>query len=151
MFKLYFQATLVTTGCGRLLRGTVLEVAVAFIAVVVPFDAVAVSVIFEIIGLLMIVLLVVELTLDGAKVIGLTVLTKEDNVVVKDDNFPEIVLVLPLSGALFKREVVIDPILFIINPNFGVVPVNMEELAFIGFRFPSTCSPKEQKQINYKR
>ena len=152
MFKLYFQATLVTTGCGRLLRGTVLEVAVAFIAVeVLPFDAVAVSVTFEIIGLLMIVLLVVELTLDGAKVIGLTVLTKEDNVVVKDDNFPEIVLVLPLSGALFKREVVIDPILFIINPNFGVVPVNMEELAFIGFRFPSTCSPKEQKQINYKR
>ena len=146
MFKLYFQATLVTTGCGRLLRGTVLEVAVAFIAVeVVPFDAVAVSVTFEIIGLLMIVLLVVELTLDGAKVIGLTVLTKEDNVVVKDDNFPEIVLVLPLSGALFKREVVIDPILFIINPNFGVVPDSVEELAFIGFRFPSTCSPKGQK------
>ena len=152
MFKLYFQATLVTTGCGRLLRGTVLEVAVAFIAVeVLPFDAVAVSVTFEIIGLLMIVLLVVELTLDGAKVIGLTVLTKEDNVVVKDDNFPEIVLVLPLSGALFKREVVIDPILFIINPNFGVVPDSVEELAFIGFRFPSTCSPKVQKQINYKR
>ena len=147
MFKLYFQATLVTTGCGRLLRGTVLEVAVAFIAVVVPFDAVAVSVTFEIIGLLMIVLLVVELTLDGAKVIGLTVLTKEGNVVVKDDKFPEIVLLLPLSGALFKREVVIDPILFIINPNFGVVPVNVEELAFIGFRFPSTCSPKGQKQI----
>ena len=151
MFKLYFQATLVTTGCGRLLRGTVLEVAVAFIEVVVPFDAVAVSVTFEIIGLLMIVLLLAELTLDAAKVIGLTVLTNEDNVVVKDDNFPEIVLVLPLSGALFKREVVIDPILFIINPNFGVVPVNMEELAFIGFRFPSTCSPKEQKQINCKR
>ena len=117
---------------------------------IVPFDAVAVSVTFEIIGLLMIVLLVVELPLDGAKVIGLTVVTKEDNVVVKDDNFPEIVLVLPLSGALFKREVVIDPILFIINPNFGVVPVNVEALAFIGFRFPSTCSPKGQYQLIIK-
>ena len=117
---------------------------------IVPFDAVAVSVTFEIIGLLMIVLLVVELPLDGAKVIGLTVVTKEDNVVVKDDNFPEIVLVLPLSGALFKREVVIDPILFIINPNFGVVPVNVEELAFIGLRFPSTCSPKGQNQLIIK-
>ena len=142
MFKLYFQATLVTTGCGRLLRATVLE-AVAFM-VVVPFDAVVVT--FEIIGLLMLELLV-KLTLDGARVVALAI-KKED--VVIEDKFPEIVLLLA-SGATVLLKVVIDPILFIINPNIGVISEAVEALAFIGFRFPSTCSPKEQKQINYKR
>ena len=137
MFKLYFQATLVTTGCGRLLRATVLE-AVAFM-VVVLFGAVVVT--FEIIGLLMLELLV-KLTLDGARVVALAI-KKED--VVIEDKFPEIVLLLA-SGATVLLKVVIDPILFIINPNIGVISEAVEALAFIGFRFPSTCSPKRQIQ-----
>ena len=88
-------------------------------------------------------MLVVRLIPDGARVVALA-LTKEDNVV--GNKFPKIVLLLDGATVFKVFKVVIDPILFIIIPNFGVISEAVEVLAFIGFRFPSTCSPKRQNQ-----